>query len=494
MPIAQAMGALPQVPARIGRWAWRRVRGLNRWQWLLIVAITWYVWHFTYTSLRVHYGMGSSAYDFGLYDQGVWLMSRFKAPFVTLMGRNLFADHGSLILFFVVPLYWVVPGAGTLFFLQSVGLAGGAIPVYLLAKRRMGSEPIAALLGILFLLHPALSWTNLEEFHPDAFLPLLVGFAIYFAIEARWRPFVIFAVLSLLVKEDVMLVMAPLGVWIALRRDRTIGVVTVIFSMAFFFFDTTMLQQLSGKAFPNSWRVPFGGPEGLIAEAITRPGNVLTYLLAEGRPWYLWQLTFPFVWLFLRSPDIAAISAVVVISNVVSNYGYQHQIQYHYTVVALPALALATVWGISRLSSEWRKRALIAITIATVWSAYLWADLPHGRSEGPRWTPSHPVAMEAQELIDLVPPDAVVSAHYAITAHLTRREQIYMFPNPFATSMYGTHATLFPEGRRLPEADEVEYVFIQPLLPDNFVEVWLREQGAFELYAQNNSWQLWKRR
>jgi uncharacterized membrane protein len=470
------------------------VRGLNGWQWAFVALLVWYVWHFTYTSLRIHYGLGTSAYDYGLYDQGVWLMSRFDAPFVTLMGRNLFADHGSLIMLFVVPLYWLVPGAGTLLFLQSVGLAGGAIPVYLLARKRLQSEPLAVLLGALFLIHPAMSWTNLEEFHPDAFLPALFGFAVYFAIEGRWRPYVVFVLLSLMVKEDVLLVMVPLGIWVAMRRDRTIGAVTIVAALAFFAFDVVMLQGLSGRAFPNAWRIPFGGPIGLVGESITRPGNVISHLLAEGRPWYLWQLGFPFLFLFVRAPALAAVSGLVIVSNTISTFVYQHEIRYHYTVVILPALALATVCAIARTPPLWRRRTIAALVLATLWSAYLWADIPHMRSEGPRWPPDHPVAVDARELIALIPDDAVVSAHYAITPHLARREQIYVFPNPFSKLMYGTLANLFPEGVRLPEADDVEFVFIQPSLPEPFAEVWSREQSAFMLYAENASWQLWRRR
>jgi hypothetical protein len=49
-------------------------------------------------SVELHRGLNTSAYDFGLYDQGIWLLSRFENPFVTLMGRNLFGDHTSFIL------------------------------------------------------------------------------------------------------------------------------------------------------------------------------------------------------------------------------------------------------------------------------------------------------------------------------------------------------------------------------------------------------------
>jgi hypothetical protein len=135
------------------------IAGLRRaslWQWIFVLALAWYVWHFTNTTIRMHHGPGTSAYDFALYDQGTWLLSRFEAPFVTLMGRNLFGDHTSFIVLFVVPFYWFFPGPGTLLFLQSLALAAGAIPVFLYARRRLGSDLLALILGCAFLLHPAL--------------------------------------------------------------------------------------------------------------------------------------------------------------------------------------------------------------------------------------------------------------------------------------------------------------------------------------------------
>ena len=82
------------------------IRRMSVWHWALAAAITWYTIHFTRFTLDIHHGLGTSNYDLGLYDQGIWLMSRFKAPFVTLMGRNLMGDHSSFIL--------VVPGPAVL--------------------------------------------------------------------------------------------------------------------------------------------------------------------------------------------------------------------------------------------------------------------------------------------------------------------------------------------------------------------------------------------
>ncbi len=81
-------------------------RGGLKWWWVCVALVGAYAWYMMSKTIDIHRGLGTSAYDFGLYEQGVWLLSRFESPFVTLMGRNLFGDHSSFILLFVVPLYW----------------------------------------------------------------------------------------------------------------------------------------------------------------------------------------------------------------------------------------------------------------------------------------------------------------------------------------------------------------------------------------------------
>ncbi len=40
-------------------------------------------------AIRNHDGFGTLGYDLGIFDHGVWLLSRLKSPFVTVMGRHL---------------------------------------------------------------------------------------------------------------------------------------------------------------------------------------------------------------------------------------------------------------------------------------------------------------------------------------------------------------------------------------------------------------------
>jgi len=493
-PAAEGAAAAARGEAirRLGRRAAARLGRVTLAEWTLLVAMVLCTWYFTRLSLRIHHGLGTAAFDFGLYDQGMWLLSRFKAPFVTLMGRNLFGDHTSFILLPLVPLYWLHPGAGTLFFLQSAGIAAGAIPVFLYARRRLHNEAAALLLALCFLVNPALNWANLEGFHPDAFLSVFLGFAIYAALTERWQMYLLFVVLVALVKEDTWLVLMPLGAWVALRRRPAVGLLTIAGSAVYpLALAPVLMGALTGVAMPNAWRIPFGGLRGLFTEAVRRPGNVASYLVSEGRPWYLWQMTTPFAWAFLRLPSVALIGALVLAANLLSTFGYQHHIGYHYSIVVVPALALGTVHALGAMKGRWRWRMLTAVALLSLWSAMLWGPLPIARNPPAYWAPDYPVAVAARAIMAEIPDDASVSAHYGIAPHLSHREQIYMFPTPFRANLYGPGLTL--EGNRLPAADTVEYVMLPVNRDASLEKVWQSVPDRFTLVASNQHWELYRR-
>jgi uncharacterized membrane protein len=475
------------------RWALWALSGLNLWQWALLAMIAGYTSYFTSVTLDVHHGLGTSAYDYGLYDQGVWLLSRFDAPFVTLMGRNMIGDHTSFILLFLVPIYWVFPSAGALLFTQSLFLALGAVPVYLLGRKLLGSEVFSVALAACYLLHPAVAWSNRENFHPDSYLAPLLGMAIYAAIERRWRMYALFFVLSLMVKEDVSLVLVPLGVWVAIKRDRRIGILSIVGSLSFMAIAMlVVMRSLIGVPTRNAWRVPFGGPTGFLKTVFTDPVAVVRHYWSDNRPFYFWQMTSTFAWVFARAPSVALISLTVLGTNMLSTFWYQYQIEYHYALVAVPALAMGTVWAVSKVA-ERRRGLLVALVLCTsTWSSWHWGAMPFSKDLPYTWAPEHPVAVAARDIIQDIPKDAIVSAQYSVTAHLARRHEIYMFPNPFSVQLYGVDDRL--AGTRLPAADRVEYVVLPATLEPENQFVWDGVSGEFELVEANDWWRLFARR
>lgn len=469
------------------------VRAQQVWLFAATLLAIVYGWYFAVRTMNVHYGLGTSSYDFGLYEQGVWLLSRFESPFVTLMGRNLFGDHSSFILLFVVPLYWFVESTALLLVIQAVIVASGAIPVFLATRWLMGSGAQAMPFVLMYLLHPAVSWTVLENYHPDSFLGPLVATAIWAALVGRWRLYAVAVVLSLLVKEDVAFVMAPLGLWVAVYRDRRRGLATVIgavATMGFMLF--VVMRSFTGITFRNSWRIPFGGVRGFFETLWRDPAAVGRHFWSEDRPFYLVQMTAPTAFVFARSPSLALVSGGVLFVNILSTFWYQFQIEYHYSLVAVPALVIGTAYGAARIGRPGRRVVLAAIVAATFVSSFLWSPAPLGRTAVSTWPASHPVALAGRELAGSIPGDATVSAHHSLTAHLARRREVYAFPNPFVRNLYGPD--IFAGGDRLPQANTVRFVLLPRTLNEDEESVWGSEAGRFDLVATNEWWALYERR
>ncbi len=185
----------------------------------------------------------------------------------------------------------------------------------------------------------------------------------------------------------------PLGIWVAIRRDRRIGLLTVFGSLAFMAVAMfVVMRSLIGVPTRNTWRIPFGGVRGLLDTTITDPTQLVEHLRSDDRPWYLVQMTAPFAWLFARLPDVALISGLVLFTNILSTFWYQYQIDYHYSLIAVPALAIGTVYAIGAMREHvvrvrdrsvtvrTRPIAMGALAVATLLTAYLWAPVPWGRT------------------------------------------------------------------------------------------------------------------
>jgi hypothetical protein len=63
-----------------------------------------------------------------------------------------------------------------------------------------------------------------------------------------------------------------------------------------------------------------------------------------------------------------------------------------------------------------------------------------------------------REALRVVPDDASVTATYGIVPHLTHREQIYDWPNPWVMAYFGND-----DGYRFPDPDVIDYLVLDLL-------------------------------
>lgn len=463
----------------------------------VIVLIALYVGWFIHLNLLSFNTYNEPPYDLAIFDQGMWLITHFHVPFVTIMGRNLFGDHTSFVLFLFAPFYRLFPEPQGLLVLQTLLIAGASVPIYILARKYLKSTVIATVLVAAYLLNPLIQQGNLDQFHPECFQVLFISLGIYAAIERKNRMLIVMVVLSLLVKEDAALLVIPLGLWVATRRDRRLGVSIIAGSVMYAMIaNWLIIPSILGATSIYAGRIPFGGLSGLLSTLFRHPHEFFTYLRTQNRPYYLWQLASTAGFAFLLSPEIAFIGLLVAAENTISDDAYMHQILYQYSMALAPVLVLGVLYAIAQQSSVWRRNAVTALAlVGAIWTCTLWGYAPFSSNKVVTYTVSSTSIRPLATLESEIPSNAVVSAWYPIVAHLDARTQIYVWPNPFYASNWGVATSV--DGTRLPVSSQVQYLLLPvPLNPTENPAVFtqiasdyriVNEQGGFALYEQKSS-------
>ena len=413
---------------------------------VLAAMVATYIVVFGTLTWRQQSNFATFGFDMGIYDQGIWLVSRFKEPFVTVRGLNYFGHHVNLITLLFVPAYWLGAGPHFLYAVETVVMAAGAIPVWLLARDKAG--PWAALFPAgAFLLFPSLQWINWWHFHPDALIITPLLFAWWLASRQRWRWFVVAVVAALLAKEDAALAVMVMGFVLIVRGERKWGARALMAGLAWFLVCTQLIIPIANggkEAFYEEFFPGFGSSMSEIVWTMIRhPSRVYRLALLPDRLEYYRQLVFPLGGLPLLSPLVLLIAGPQTVVNVVSIHQPTHDIRYHYSAIAIAALFIAAVEGFGWIAQRglvWKVVVAAYLAVTSIASNVVWSPSPLGDDYDMAWAQSaRPEHRALNKALALIKPSDKVTATYYIVPHVTHREYVYEFPNPFRVTNWGVN-------------------------------------------------------
>ena len=384
-------------------------------------------------------------FDVGNLTQAVWSTANGRFLEMTdLQGRQFsrLGAHFDPLVALLAPLWWLWPSPDMLLVVQGVGVALGAVPVFLLARKHLGGEWSGLCFALVYLLYPPTQWLVVDDFHPVALAtPLLLG-AIWFLDEDRLLPFALCAVAACLTKEQVGLVVAMLGIWHAFGhgRKRAGLVIFVAGALVAVIAAAVVIPHYApggGSPFAARYDAVGGSPAGIVETAVLHPLRLLQ-IAFEGRDiGYLWELLAPLGGLPLLAPLVTLSALPEIALNVLSGTPTQSSIHYHYTAGAIPGLIAGAVLGGAKLRRRWPGlwpwlgRGLVALVLVAgivMGPLPVWRHVPFGSTLGAR----HHIVTEhdraAARVIRAVPDDAPVSATNNLGAHLSERRRIFSFP------------------------------------------------------------------
>jgi len=413
---------------------------------LLWTAIAAYAVGFGALSILQYRAYNTGRFDLGNMAQAVWSTAHGHPLQITnLQGEQVsrLGSHVDPILVAFAPLWWIWPSAAMLVAAQAVAIALGALPVFWLARKHLGSEQAALGLALAYLLYPAVQWLTLNEFHPVALACPLLLFAFWYLDEDRLAAFAVFAVLAALTKEEIPLVIAGMGIWYAVSRPRWwVGGVIAVLGVCLTAISVELVLPHFNEGASSSFYGRYGelghSPGGILRTVVTDPGKVLSTVFDRDGVHYLLDLLVPLLLLGVAAPIVLLAALPELGLNLLSATDTQQSIHHHYTAGLIPPVIAATVLGAARVTRSRPERrvplamALVAVMVVAnvvLGAVPLWRDVPGGQTY--RAYASHVETHDrvTDRALRLIPDGAVVSATNSLGSHLSGRRRFLSFPH-----------------------------------------------------------------
>jgi uncharacterized membrane protein len=329
-------------------------------------------------SLTLYYTFKTSAYDLTIFDQAVRSYAHFHLGISPLKGVHngfgpnfsVLGDHFSPIIAVLAPLYWIHNSPSTLLVAQAVLLALAIPSLWLFTRRAFGGGRKATIAAYCVAVAYGLSWPLIAavafDFHEAAFAPVLTAVAIERFQAGRLRTALIALVGLLLVKEDMGLFVAGLGVWLVLSRDRMVprqylvALGMIVVGVTWTAAATYLLIPAFGGQGDYYWAYSNLGQNvpGVVQHIVTHPrSSFLTIFEPARKLKTIRDLLAPFLFLPLLSPIVVAVIPLILERMLGAKFPNWWGVAFQYNSYLVVALVCAGVDGAARLdrwvSSAW---------------------------------------------------------------------------------------------------------------------------------------------
>ena len=435
--------------------------------WITALCITIFACVFGSLAAQNQRNFGTWAYDMSIYDQGFWLVSH-GSSWMTSRGLDFWGHHVNPIALVFAPAYWLGAGPTFLYVVQAIVLALGAWPVYLIARDAIKTPWMGLVFAVVYLMYAPVQWISWAMFHPEALVITPFLFAWWFATKERWLPYFVMVVLCLMMREDVALAVIMLGLVLFVfhrnapdrRRVNLMAGATVVLGVVWYLVATQFIIRHFNDGQDPFYITYFYGHYGdsaseVLAEMIRRPDRVVSDAVQADRLKFYKQMSWPMGWTYLFSPLGLLMAVPQLLASVITLTPYARMINYQYTSVMIAPIVIASIYGAKFL---WRFR--VAHVLLPIWllgCAYVsnvaWSPSPIGQADP--WADVSPRVASLEEALTYIPDDASVTATYQIGPHLSHREQIYDWPNPFLPHYWGNDTC-----DRLPDPTVVDYAIL----------------------------------
>lgn len=298
----------------------RRRPGHRTWVWGLtaLTAVLYGVF-----SLTLYGTYSESIYDLSIFDQAVRSYAHFQPGISIVKGLHNFGDpnfsvlgdHFSPIDALLAPLYWVYDSPADLLIAQAVLFALAIPPIWAFTSRAFGGGRKGAVAGYCVSVAYALSWPVAAaagfDYHEVAFAPVLTAVAFERLHKGRWKTALAALFGLLLVKEDMGIFVAGIGLGLivtrrlGIPRQRLLGLLIAVAGLAASALALYVVVPHMGGRSNYYWGYDDLGPNApaAVRHLITHPLSSARLLITPSVKWHtMLELFAPLAFLSLLSP------------------------------------------------------------------------------------------------------------------------------------------------------------------------------------------------
>lgn len=422
----------------------------------LVMAVLFYVLIFFGLSWWKYEQLGYDALDLAIYNQvfyntvhGRWFQSSIHEP--TYLG-----DHLELVILPLSILYSFWQSPVMLLLLQTIFLVLPVWPLYLITKKIIGGRKWPVVFSLIWLINPLLQNANLFEFHILTLAPFFLLWVYYFYLQKKWLAIWGFSLLSLLVREDVSLVIFMFGIliivdWLKLPKESRklkellngggfccLAIIWLILSLKIIgsYAPAGEYKFLAYYSWLGNTKLE------MLTTLATKPWLIIQHLLTISNLEMIIGLLLPVMFLpWWSKKELVLLLGPLAQLMLGAPGGSALILQTHYNLLMLPALLISSIWGLRYFlnnlvgqNSRWQIIRILAkergflILVFVVGLLYVSLSLGPlvGSVDKLFTTPANSKLLSIKKsLAAQIPPNASVATTYNYLPYLSSRQNIY---------------------------------------------------------------------
>ncbi|MBI5019595.1 DUF2079 domain-containing protein [Candidatus Gottesmanbacteria bacterium] len=426
-------------------------------------------------------------YDFGIFDQAIWHVSRFLPPVIdhfVIPGKIIFADHFSPSIFLLTPIYWLTDRPEALLILQAAAVGLSALVLYKLSERLIKYPFVSGAVTCAYLLFVGTQNALIADIHEVTFMMLPLMLTLYAVTVKNKKMFWVTFLITLGFKESSALLGVALAIYIYFHNKtwKNTAIITAIISVVWGYTATQII-------------IPYfyGRPYFYTPHFDSNPLTVLSTLIDDPikQKTLLWSFaSFGFL------PVLHPLSWPLILQDLATrfmqgDFSLRWGLGLHYSAQMAVILAFSSVRTLKNLQNKNRNtiilpaNGILLISGSLILHRFILRG-PLGLAYNPAFYQNTKNFRFLNDLIARVPKGATVMTMNNIAPHMIHTHKVYLIRGVYEDFMPEYFLLDLREGQNFNNFFGADIEAVKLTLPNDTRYSVYYQNGDQIIYKRNN--------